>query len=102
MNQSKIASRILNMLDEQKRRSALFRARLLLLASFVVFMWASGSDSPLAVIPRTFFGVLLGYLLLYAQSIRIYPSIAVYFNVEALERDALRAPSSMSSKEIDQ
>jgi len=76
------------MLDEQKRKSTLFKARLLLLISFVVLMWSNGLDSPLAVIPRTFFGVLLGYLLLYVQSIGIYPRIAHYFNIEALRQDA--------------
>ncbi len=97
MKQSKIAAQILNMLDEHKRKATLLKVILLLVFSFVVFMWANRWDSPLAVIPRTFFGVLLGYLLLYLQSIRLYPHIAHYFNIEVLKRDAQQSPPPIPS-----
>ncbi len=88
---------ILNMLDEHKRKSTLIKVTILFVFSFVVFMWANRRDSPLAVIPRTFFGVTLGYLLLYLQSIRLYPHIAHYFNIEALKRDAQQSPPPIPS-----
>jgi hypothetical protein len=97
MNQSKIATQILNMLDEHKRKATLLKVTLLLVLSFVVFLWANRWDSPLAVIPRTFFAVLLGYLLLYRQSIRLYSHIAHYFDIEALKRDAQQSPPPIPS-----
>lgn len=92
MKQSKIATQILNMLDEHKRKATLFKATLLFVFTFAAFMWANRWESPLAVIPRTFLGVMLGYILLYLQSIRLYPHIAHYFNIEALKRDAQQSP----------
>jgi hypothetical protein len=88
MNQSKIANQILNLIDDKKRKIALIKIMLLSAISLIVYMWANQWESPLAVIPRTFFGVLIGYLLLYLQSIRLYPRIKHYFDIEVLRRDA--------------
>jgi len=74
MKQSKIAAQILDMLDERNRKATLLKVTILSVFSFVVLIWANGWESPLAVIPRIFFGVMLGYLLLYLQSIRLYQS----------------------------
>ena len=96
MNQSKIANQILNMLDDKKRKTVLLKVMLLLVASFIVYIWANQWKSPLAVIPRTFFGVLVGYLLLYSQSIRFYPRIRHYFDTAALRRDAESGPPPLT------
>ena len=76
------------MLDDKKRKATLLKVTLLFVAAFVVYMMASQWDSPLAFIPRTFFGILMGYLLLYFQSIRLYPQIRHYFDTDALRQDA--------------
>jgi len=88
MNQRKIANQILNLLDDKKRRTTLVKIMLLSAASLILYLWANQWESPLAIIPRTFFGVLIGYLLLYLQSIRLYPQIKHYFDIDVLKRDA--------------
>lgn len=88
MKQNKIATQILDLLDTKKRKALLIKVVLLFIISFVFYLLANRWDSPLAVIPRTFFGVLMGYMLLYFNSIRLYPHIAHYFNIEALKQDA--------------
>lgn len=99
MKQDKIAAQILKLLDERKRKMTILKLAILLLGSFAALVWANRWDSPLAVIPRTMFGVLLGYLLLYLQSVRLYPRIERYFNIEELKRDAQQSPPPYSSPE---
>ena len=80
------------MLDDKKRKTTILKVTLLLVATFMVYIWANQWQSPLALIPRTFFGILLGYLLLYLQSIRLYPQIRHYFDTDALRQDAEGGP----------
>jgi hypothetical protein len=92
MKQSKIAKQILNMLDDKKRKTTLLKVMLIFVTSFIVYVWANQWESPLAMIPRTFFGILIGYLLLYLQNIRLYPLFRHYFDIDALKRDAEGGP----------
>ncbi len=98
MNQRKIANEILNLLDDKKRKTTLVKIMLLTATSFIVYMWANQWESPLAMIPRTFFGILIGYLLLYLQSIRLYPRIKHYFDIDALRRDADGTPPPLPNQ----
>ncbi len=97
MKQSKIANQILNMIDDKKRKTTLLKLMLLFVTSFIVYMFANQWESPLAIIPRTFFGVLIGYYLMYFQSIRLYPQINHYFDMDALRRDAEGGPPPLPS-----
>lgn len=85
------------MLDDKKRKTTLLKVMLLFVTSFIVYMWANQWKSPLAIIPRTFCGVLIGYLLLYLQSIRLYPRIRHYFDIDTLRRDAEGGPPPLPS-----
>ncbi len=80
------------MIDDKKRKTTLLKVVLLFVTSFIMYMWANQWKSPLAIIPRTFFGILIGYLLLYLQSISLYPRIRHYFDIDALRRDADGGP----------
>ena len=92
MKQETIAKKILAMLDDGKRRKAVIVLTVLLLVTLAGHCVANNWESPLALIPRTFTAVLLGYLLLYTQSIWRYPRIKKYFDMEALKRDAQQCP----------
>ena len=97
MKQNKIATQILKMLDERKRKATILKITLLIFGSFAALLLANRWDSPLGVIPRTMFGMLLGYLLLYLQSALLYPRIEKYFNMEALKRDSQLGPPPLPS-----
>ncbi len=97
MKQSKIANQILNMIDDKKRKTTLLKVMLLFVTSFIVYMWANQWESPIAIIPRTFFGVLIGYFLVNLQSIRLYPRIRHYFDIDVLRRDAEGGPPPLPS-----
>ena len=92
MKQETIAKKILAMLDDRKRKKTVILLAVLLVLTFAGNCLANNWDSPLALIPRTFTAILLGYFLLYMQSLWRYPLIRKYFDMEALERDAQQNP----------
>lgn len=101
MKQSKIANQILNMLDDKKRKSMLLKVLLLFIVSIIVYMLTNQRESPLSLLPRTFFGFLSGYLFLYFQSNCLYPQIRHYFDLDALRRDADSRPSPFANDSQD-
>ena len=88
MKQDVIAKNILSLLDDKKRRKTILTLAVLLMLTFAAHCMANRWESPLALLPRTFTGILIGYLFLYLQSILRYPLIRKYFNIEALQKDA--------------
>ena len=88
MNRTSQATKILRMMDPSARKLRIGICLLLIAVAFLAHCLANNWESPLALLPRTFTGIIIGILVYQAMSLKKFPVIMEYLDKERLIKDA--------------